>query len=87
MRKFRVTFEGSVDIELADQVIDVVDDGWRKLFYPLYTPEEIAGHIAYNLAINRTELSHLDGWADQPDENAKIISSLDMEIADIEAIK
>ena len=51
-------------------MIDVVDDEWRKVLYALHTPEDIAAHIAYNMVVNHSNLSSLDGWADQPDENA-----------------
>jgi hypothetical protein len=73
-RRFRVDFgvRGSLVIELDEKVISVVDDIWRSQLYDLHTPEEIAGHVAYNLA-NGSRLSQLDGWADQPDENAKIL--------------
>lgn len=72
-RQFEVTFEGTARIELDDEVIKVVDDEWRSGLYDLYTPEDIAEHIAYNLVINRRKLSCLDGWADQPDENASVL--------------
>jgi hypothetical protein len=86
-RKFRVDFVGSVEIELEDAVIDAVNDDWRKVFYDIHTPEDIAGMIAYNIAINRAKLSHLDGWADQPDSNVKVISSPEFEIDDVEELK
>ncbi len=72
-REFEITFRGTAYIKLDDQVIDVVDDEWRSYLYNLHTPEEIAEHIAYNLIFNSGELSMLDGWADQPDSNARLI--------------
>ena len=72
-RKFEVAFAFDVIIELDDKVIDVVDDEWRSQLYDLHTPEDIAEHIAFNLVINKWRLSSLDGWADQPDENAKMV--------------
>ena len=73
MRTFKIEFEGSLTLELASAVIEAVDDEWRSRFYTLHTPAEIAEHIAHNLFFNRWELSSLDGWTDQPDENAMII--------------
>jgi hypothetical protein len=75
-RRFRVDFgdRGDLIIELDEKVISVVDDVWRSQLYDLHTPEEIAGHIAANLA-EGSRLSRLDGWADQPDENARIIEN------------
>jgi hypothetical protein len=72
-RYFRVTFDKTVDLELDDAVISVVDTEWRTQLYDLKTPEQIAEHIAYNLLINNLKLSQQEGWADQPDSNAKII--------------
>jgi hypothetical protein len=75
-RRFRVDFgdRGNVIVELDEKVISVVDDKWRSYLYNLRTPEEIAAHVAYNLA-EGSRLSRLDGWADQPDENARIIEN------------
>jgi hypothetical protein len=70
-REFEIRFKGIAYIKLDDQVIDVVDDEWRKSLYKLYTPEQIAAHIAYNFIFNSGRLSMLDGWADQPDSNAE----------------
>lgn len=75
MRYFNVRFTGEAVIALADEVIDVVDEEWRSMFYDLHTPEDIAEHIAYNLVVNRWDLSSLDGWADQPRSNAKLVYS------------
>ena len=72
MRSFLVEFSGEVYIDLDEKVIDVVDDKWREKLYDLHTPEDIAKHIAYNMVFNKWPLSSLDGWADQPNENAQI---------------
>ena len=71
-RIFIIEYNGSATIELDDQVIDVVNDEWRSQLYDLHTPEEIAEHIAYNFIFNSARLSDLDGWADQPDRNARL---------------
>jgi hypothetical protein len=74
-RRFEVDFnEYTAVIELDSAVIDAVTDEWRTVFYPsLKTAEDIAEHVAYNMIVNDAKLSQLDGWADQPDSNAKII--------------
>ncbi len=79
-RRFEVHFEGSGIIELDDAVFDAVDDEWRSVFYNLNTLTDIAEHVGYNLIINRVQLSHLDGWADQPDENARVLEKPDWEV-------
>ena len=70
---FEVDVTTTVILELDDAVIEVVDDEWRKTLYNLRTPLEIAKHIAYNMVVNDASLSRLDGWADQPDGNARIV--------------
>ena len=83
-RKFEIEITGTVEMELDDRVIDVVNDEWRSYLYNLRTPEEIAEHIAFNLVANSGRLSMLDGWADQPDQNARILSEdLDFEAEEI----
>jgi len=72
-KEFVVEITATVVIDLEEAVIDVVDDEWRSHLYNLKTPEEIAEHIAYNMIVNGAKLSQLDGWADQPDENATIM--------------
>ncbi len=86
MRKFTVRFSGEVTLELADEVISVVDDEWRANLYQLDTVDEIVQHLAYNVVVNNAELSHLDGWADQPDSNMKA-SRVDIDDWEIEEEK
>src|SRR4030042_1596681 len=79
-RKFEVEFSQGDDvdtgtIELDERVIEVVDDAWRADLYDLYTPEDIAAHIAYNMVVNGLKLSEMDGWADMPDEYARMIET------------
>jgi len=73
MAKFRVTIleEWTYNIELAQTVLDAVDDDWRANFYSLNTPEDIAAHIARNMHAGM-ELSQMDGFADQPSTNAHL---------------
>jgi len=71
-RKFEVEFFVTATIILDEAVINVVDDEWRSQLYNLNTPEEIAQHIAYNMLANGVHLKSLDGWGDQPNENAEI---------------
>ena len=67
-----MVIETSIELELDDSVINVVDDEWRKQLYDLNNAEEIAEHIGLMMAAKDFKLSQLDGWADQPDDNAKI---------------
>ena len=66
-----IVFEG--DIEIEDDVIKAVDDEWRSKFYDLKTPQEVAEHVAYNIIVNDTGLSQLDGFANFPDQHARIL--------------
>jgi len=79
-RRFRVEFSGDAIIEIDDAVIDAVDDEWRAVFYDLYTPEDIAEHIAYNLIVNHARLSMLDGWADKDDSLARLVEEPDWDM-------
>lgn len=61
-------------IEINREVIEAIDDEWRKSFYgDLITPQDIAEHIAFNIIVNEANLSRLDGFANFPDEYAHII--------------
>jgi len=84
-RKFYIEFSGTAKIELDDAVIDTVDLEWKNFFYDLDTPEEIAKMIARGIILNGWSLHQMDGWADQPDSNARIIHEPDWEIDVVEA--
>ena len=71
-------------IELDDAVIEAVDDEWRSMFHNLHTPEEIAKCIGVNLIVNHQLLSSLDGWANQPDGNARVLYWPDLTDWDVE---
>ncbi len=73
MKKFLVSWTVECEIEVDDEVIDRVDDDWRKHLYDLKTPLEIAEHLACNLVMNNARLSQLDGWADMKDSQARLI--------------
>lgn len=71
---FTVQLTGEAVVELDDAVITVVDDEWRAALYDLHGADEIAKHVAYNLIVNNLKLSQMDGWADQPDDNARVVT-------------
>src|SRR5258706_1482596 len=73
-RIFDFSFNVYGKIEVDDDVINVVDDAWRKELYDLETPEEIIEMIA-RCMLQGADLSSLDGWANQPDKNARIIDN------------
>jgi len=58
----------SVDQRLLD---DVLTEEWREMFYRLTSEKAIASHLAYNLVQDR-RLSSLDGFADQPEDRARV---------------
>jgi len=87
-RTFELTLTRCITIELDDAVIDVINDAsWRASFYDYSQSEDIAGIMGLALC-DGYRLSDLDGWADQPDSNARIThdSGLDVESC-IEIIK
>lgn len=79
-RTFEVTFTGTAIIELDDDVINAVNTEWRDTFYNLNTTEQIAEHIAFNLIVNNSDLDDLDGFADQPEDNARIVENVEWDI-------
>jgi hypothetical protein len=70
---FHVIFEVTVDVEIDDAVFDAVNDEWRSMFYNLWHEEDIVEHISRNIVANQMGLSDMDGWADQPDSNVKLL--------------
>ena len=85
-RKFLMTIETDIEIELEDEVIDVVDDAWREELYDLDGAEEIVEHVALNMVVNNCNLSQLDGWANQPDKNARITLNPDWTVSYIREV-
>ena len=49
MRKFLMTIETDVEIELADAVIDAVDDAWREELYDIEGAEHMMGMLIPNV--------------------------------------
>jgi hypothetical protein len=86
-RYFKVRVEGEAIIKLDQAVIDVVDDYWREWLYDLYTPEEIAAHVGANMICHNWPLHQMDGWADQPDENAQFEEYPSWEVIEVEELK
>jgi hypothetical protein len=85
-RIFEINANVTYQIELDDAVIDVVDDEWRSVLYDLYTPEDIAKMVGGCLLRGWT-LSGMDGWADQPETNARIVDYIDYETESVKEIK
>ena len=77
-RKFRVEWMTGVSLEIDEQVFDAVTDEWRSVFYPLYSEEDIAIHLAANLGDGMYQLTQLDGWANLKDDFVRIDNQLDM---------
>jgi hypothetical protein len=84
LRKFVVRID--VEIEVDQRVLDaVLTDAWRERFYRLWTPGDVAGHLAYNLT-QGAALSGLDGFADQPDDRACVLSiDVDDDVTEVDA--
>lgn len=66
-------------VDIHEDAISRVDNEWRSMLYELHTPEEIAEHIAHNLINNNIGLSQMDGWADMPDNYARVIRYPDID--------
>lgn len=67
------TAEFIVVVKIKQSLLDaVLTDEWRKHYYNLRTPEDVAGHLAFNFMQN-TPLNLLDGFADQPEDAAVMV--------------
>lgn len=71
--KRRFLVSSLVEITIEERLLtDVLTEGWRQNFYALTTAEDVAGHLAYNLIQGR-QIGSLDGFADQPEDAARIV--------------
>ena len=72
-RVFEVVLPITVRIRVDQEVIDSVDDSWREQFYrSIQTPEDIAGHLAFNMAY-RSAPFPIDGFAQLKPDQARIV--------------
>ena len=85
-RRFKVRVHLEAVMEVDQQVFDVVDDEWREYLYPLYTVEDIASHVCGVILARNWPLSHLNGWADLPDEYVQYIEYPDWELDEIKEL-
>lgn len=68
LETFTVSLEASVEVTFDPEIMmALVDDSWREAFYrSITTPEDVAGHLAYNHLRNGVEdVNRLDGFANQ----------------------
>jgi len=83
--RFNLSWIVTAEVEIDQSVIDgVLTDEWRSVFYPLREPHEVAEMIARCRIAHHAALSSLDGFADQPDSNARIIGYPEWELEDWE---
>jgi hypothetical protein len=63
--KFKVTYEVTVELDIDRSVIkEATSADWRKSFYDLHTPEDVADHIGFNAIANDIrDVTALDGFA------------------------
>jgi hypothetical protein len=87
-RKFNVVLTATVEIEVAQGLLDgVLTDEWRSHFYKFYRPEEVAGNLAYNHVANLVnDVSSLDGFADRQPKDASF-GRVEWDDADVTEIK
>ena len=76
MRRFVVEF--AVTIDVKQEIIDIaMSDDWRKTFYDLKSPTEVAEFLAFNLMRN-IDLTQLDGFADRANDEAVHVRTEDL---------
>jgi hypothetical protein len=62
-----------VEIEIDARLLaQVLTAKWRQRHYQLLTSSDVAGHLAYNMVQGR-RLTSLDGFADQPEDAARVV--------------
>lgn len=87
MKRFRVTFAVTVELEISENLIEeVLKPDWQGSFYKLPHPEDVATHLAYNVARNHADLTSLDGFADRDKGDLKIVHE-DWSEEDAEEVK
>ena len=81
MRKFKFTVkidseevaEGIIAID--QKIFDIANsEEWRSLFHTFENDREIASHIAWRMNIHNEKISEIEGFCDQEDSLAKILS-------------
>lgn len=66
------------EITITQELLDaVLTDEWRRNFFQFHDAQDVASHLAFNLAQGR-ELAQLDGFADQP-HGAATLADLDID--------
>jgi hypothetical protein len=74
---YHVRLIGEIDIDLDDEVIKAgASDDFKSIFGYNMKPDEVAQHLAYSKVVMGANLENLDGFADQPNMNMKILSDV-----------
>jgi hypothetical protein len=76
----RLACEITVTQELLDAVLT---DDWRRNFFQFHDAQDVASHLAFNLAQGHP-LELLDGFADQPHGAATLA---DLDIDDVQEVE
>ena len=75
-RRFAVTLESIIILDLDERIIELVDGNWREMYDPYTkTPEDIACYVAHDMYRFRYGLSHVDGFVGADDSMATIYDS------------
>jgi len=73
MAKIVKTVEVRTRVRVAFEPDLLPDDDWRRVFYDIRTPEQLAEHFAHNRVVNGIQsLSALDGFADRSDSDLAV---------------
>ncbi len=74
-RRFRVRIEREVEIDISEDVLRATaSQEWVESIGGFgKDPLKVAEHLAHNFVTNGLRLQSIDGYADQPDEAAKVV--------------
>ncbi len=74
-RRFRVRIEREVEIGISEDVLRATaSQEWIESIGDFgKDPLRVAEHLAHNLVTNDLRLQQIDGYADQPDDAARVV--------------
>ena len=77
VRQCVVTITTVVEIEVSDGILALADYG---------TPEQIAAHLAWQMALHNREVDNIDGFADRSRDEVQLITvDTDSEATELKA--
>ncbi len=80
-KRFAITIDISGELEIDEEVLNGIDDNWRKQMFDFKTTRDVVSYIASAMILDGSSLSQVDGFADRKDTDASVkwvISGVDV---------